>query len=358
MKYCIQYHNLLEKILEEGVWRGDPNRSETKRLQISFADMAIDLREGFPAITTKPLYWKGVVCELLFFLSGSTDIRDLWKNNITIWDKDWYRKYSSLCSNPYSLKVMKEKVDDTTFVENAWSLGKIYGKQWRKWGGSYNPIYGHRGYIDQITNLIENLKNNPLATNHIVTAWNPSDLDDTALPSCHHMFQVTCEPLKEIDRVSGLKLLDWDEFSAYNKHIDFRTRVHKYADMKNIPAYYLDLCFNMRSVDSLLGLPYNIASYALLMHILAKITGMVPRYLKWSGVNVHLYSNQIDAAKEQLSRDPEKYALPEFMFSSYFEQNGLTLDNIEEMCDWYDFKLKGYNHYPSLPKVEMLTYDK
>lgn len=296
-----QYHKLLRHIIDDGSWRDDPNRSDVQRLQIPFADMTMDLRDGFPAITTKPLFWKGVVVELLWFLRGDTDVTYLRNHGVHIWDAD------------------AERWGNT-------DLGKIYGYQWRHWTNmlkSYTPIHPmmSRNFgIDQIGNLVNTLMTNPLSSSMIVTAWNPSEVSGAALPPCHWSFQVTCEP--------------------------------------NGNTYYLDLQFNMRSSDVYLGLPFNIASYALLMHILAKIAGMQPRYLRYNGVNVHLYHNQLYSALAQLLRDPNMYPLPKFMFSSIFEQRGLTLEQVRELVDWKDFKLKGYKSYEPLPKVEMLTYDK
>lgn len=362
MNFNEEYNQLLREVYYHGVNRPDPNRKGVTRRQIPFYNFFIDLRDSFPAITTKPLYWKGVVGELLWFLSGDTNIKYLLDNNVHIWDKDAYNWYlenilSDSDGHNVSLKDYIDFVesnnklyDEEIALNKKGDLGRIYGAQWRSWlnlelnnelfDDEYPDIYEHNS-IDQISNLIKNLKENPLSSSHIVTAWNPSELNDMALPPCHWSFQVTCEPIKS--------KCDCSESEA----IYCGERVGK------CQQYYLDLSFNMRSSDVLLGLPFNIASYALLAHIIAKCVGMVPRYLNYNGTNVHLYDNQLEAAKTQLSRDPLQFEEPNLEIS--IDSNTL-LDHMKGYRMKYlsldDFKLINYKHDKPLPKVEMLSYNK
>lgn len=301
MVFTQQYHNLLQRILDEGTWRDDPNRKGVRRLQVPFANMVIDMGKGFPAITSKPLYWKGVVTELLWFLRGDTDIKYLHDHNVHIWDEDWKR-----------------------WGKN--NLGRIYGAQWRQW----DEIHHFLGY-DQIKDLIAVLKTNPLSSSMVINSWNPVEFDHMALPPCHWSFQVTCEPYDVKWQLPGQDVI-------------FERK-----------GYFLDLIFNMRSNDVLLGLPFNIASYALLAHILCKMTGkdFLPRLLVYNGTNVHLYDNQIEVAKQQLKRKVSPVLpvldLPNKISLKDIDKGKITPDQ---------FILTDYYPDEPLPKVKMLTYDK
>lgn len=300
-----QYHDLVSKILESGVERPDPNRSGITRLSIPFADIVVDLRKSFPAITTKKLAWKSVVVELLWFLSGSSDVEYLRKHGVKIWDADAQRYGKS-------------------------DLGRIYGKQWRNWSDScryYETWKDQRNTksVDQISELISALKTCPLSSSLVVSSWNAAELDKMALPPCHYSFQVCCEPTSR-----GSK------------------------------DYYLDLIFNMRSSDVFLGLPFNMASYALLSHILSKFgttdeSSFVPRYVKYSAANVHLYSNQIEAAEELLERPVDRYCEPRLRVNwDGQESNGFEW--WMSVVSPYMFVLENYVSFDSI-KVDMLSYD-
>lgn len=303
LNFTQQYHQLLNTLLSDGMMQDDPNRKGVQRLQIPFYDITVDIEDSFPAITTKPLYFKGVVEELLWFLKGDTNAATLREKGVHIWDGDAKRWGS----------------DD---------LGKIYGKQWRRWtnirpSGYIHPLMHSDFAIDQIYKLIEEIKHNPLSSSLVVTAWNPAEINEAAVPPCHYGFQVTLNP-------TG----------------------HGY--------YELNLIFNMRSSDVLLGLPFNVASYALLAYIISyfvssKELKVFPRYLKYSGTNVHLYDNQLSAASEQLERDPLRFAEPslDINFGGY-----RYLDEWLEKADSSVIALFDYNHYKPIPEVEMLTYNK
>jgi thymidylate synthase len=237
------------------------------------------MSEGFPLLTTKKMAWKSIVTELLWFLRGDSDIRFLWENNCAIWDGDWYKQYKTTCSEPYTLEEVKQKVKDGNhyFHNSMFDMGPIYGKQWREWTKfEYNNgcITGNLS-IDQIQNLINELKTNPDSRRLMVSAWNPGELDQMVLPPCHYGFQLYTRKTTREEKI-----------------------VH--------PGKYraISLMWNQRSVDTFLGLPFNIASYGLLLMMIADEVNMIPDELIGNLGDVHLYSDHIEQAKEQISRKP------------------------------------------------------
>lgn len=254
-----QYEDLLREILETGVPKDD--RTGTGTRSVFARQLRYDLSKGFPAITTKSLYWRGVVGELLWFLQGSTNVKWLQENNIHIWD-EW--------------------------ADTQGNLGPVYGHQWRAWPSN-------DGAVDQITRLIETLKTDPSSRRMVVSAWNVSDLPQMALAPCHMFFQC------------------W------------------------VGAGKLSLQIYQRSCDMFLGVPFNIASYALLTHMLAQQTGLEPGELVWTGGDCHIYNNHEEQVKLQLTREP--YPFPT-----------LVLDKAESI-DSYDFdmiRLENYQHHPKI----------
>ena len=326
-----KYHSLLKFIMKNGFKYEDPNRKGINRIQIPSCQIEYDFKDGFPAITTKKLYWKGVVGELLWFLRGDTNIKYLQDNNIHIWDKD-----------------------AANFNKNG-DLGRVYGAQWREWiGFKQYEKYAETKYTDQISNLIKGLKENPMGTRHIVTAWNPAELDNMALPPCHWSFEILVEPMSAIDRVSLLgKPLKTFTKNAFEQH--------KLCDKYNIPEYKFTLKWHQRSVDTFLGLPFNIASYALLAHIISKMTNMVPKGIVGDLSNVHIYEPHLDAVKEQLSRDVNGYDDCKLFFSEgterFLERNDKNVDFKMKNINIKDFSLINYQSYPAI-KAEMLAYNK
>lgn len=310
-----EYHKLLNKILSEGFRYEDTNRKGVHRLQIPSYTIKHDFKDGFPAITTKKLYWKGVVGELLWFLRGHTNIKYLVDNGINIWNKD-----------------------AENFSKNG-DLGRVYGAQWRKWGKpSYEINNGYDSHVDQISNLIKGLRENPMGTRHIVTAWNPSELDNMALPPCHWSFEILVEP-------------------NYNGRI-----LNKYSSGRlNLPDYQFTLKWHQRSVDTFLGLPFNIASYAMLAKIIGELTNMVPKGIIGDLSNIHIYEPHLDAVKEQLSRDVNKYTNCRLNLSYDFQRNldiynkDNILDDFLYTCEIDDFELSDYQSYSRIP-AKMLAY--
>ncbi|MCS7464931.1 thymidylate synthase [Paenibacillus doosanensis] len=255
------YLDLLSDILENGVRKED--RTGTGTISVFGRQLRMNLAEGFPLLTTKKLHVKSIFHELLWFLSGDTNIGYLRENGVTIWD-EW--------------------------ADENGDLGPVYGSQWRSW-----PAPDGR-HIDQIGQVVEQIRRNPDSRRHLVVAWNPAEVDKMALPPCHYAFQ----------------------FYA--------------ADGK------LSCMFQMRSVDTFLGLPFNLASYALLTHMIAQQCDLQPGDLVWTGGDVHLYLNHLEQAKLQLGREP--YPLPKLRIvrkpDSIFGYR------------YEDFVIEGYQSHPGI----------
>jgi thymidylate synthase len=294
------YLRLLKDILDNGIKKKD--RTETGTISVFGRQIRHKMSEGFPLLTTKKMPWKTIVTELLWFLRGDTDIRFLWENNCTIWDGDWYKQYKTTCSEPYALGEIKQKVKEGGhyFHDSMFDMGPIYGKQWRSWEMDDDYLgNGHKMYFDQIGKLIDDLKTNPDSRRLMVNAWNVGELDQMVLPPCHFSFQVYTRELSLNERVAFY----------YKKHNKGRvgSKITKFVlDHDNIPTRAISLMWNQRSVDTFLGLPFNSASYGLLLEIIAKKVNMVPDQLIGNLGDTHLYSNHIEQAKEQITREPMK----------------------------------------------------
>ena len=321
-----KYQELLQDILENGVEKKD--RTGTGTISVFGRQIRHKMSDGFPLLTTKRMYWKGIVTELLWFLRGDTNIRYLVDNNCHIWDGDAYKMYVGKCNEDKWMKEIKldlpfqnksyglytkeefiEKIKtDDEFAKKWGDLGPVYGKQWRSWtkkkmylstDGSYEKIYDEmdQTVIDQISCLINDLKTNPDSRRLMVNAWNVGELDQMTLPPCHYGFQIYTRELSLNERHRLAEKSD-DFENAWNDHQEF--------DDIDIPRRAISLMWNQRSVDTFLGLPFNIASYGLLLEIIAKEVNMVPDELIGNLGDCHLYKNHIEQAKEQLSEIPWK----------------------------------------------------
>jgi thymidylate synthase len=288
-----QYNNLLEDILENGVEKTTRNGNT---LSVFGRQIRHKMSDGFPLLTGKKMFFKGIVTELLWFLRGDTNIKYLVDNGCHIWDGDAYKNYTKsflgyedIPSQEWFINEIKTNPD---FANRFGDLGPIYGKQWRKW-------YGWRKHslTDQIANLINELKANPDSRRLMVSAWNVGELDQMVLPPCHFSFQ------------------------CYSHEKDGKR--------------YLSLAWNQRSVDTFLGLPFNIASYGLLLEIIAREVNMIPDELIGNLGDVHLYSNHIEQAKEQIGRTP--YELPKLIIEHS------SLEPVELV-----YKLEGYQSHPTI----------
>jgi thymidylate synthase len=315
-----QYKELLEYILHFGVDKSDRTGTGTK--SIFGWQIRHNMKEGFPLLTTKKMAWKSIVTELLWFLRGDTNIRYLVDNDCHIWDGDAYKAYKTKygyddIDSPLSMGEFITKIKtDNEFAKENGNLGPIYGKQWRKWKGKLVDksveFDAHTAWVpeqvDQIANLISELKTNPDSRRLMVNAWNVGELNQMVLPPCHYGFQVYTRELTAKERTAyaskgSTAIYDAIKESNYET-IDADIEMHKVCDEKNIPRRAISLMWNQRSVDTFLGLPFNIASYALLLEIIAKQVNMIPDELIGNLGDVHLYNNHIEQAKEQISRTP------------------------------------------------------
>lgn len=343
MNIEIQYLNLLQEIIDNGVVKETRNGAVRS---LFGRQIRHNFQDGFPLLTTKKMSLKNVFAELKWFLSGSTDIRDLWNMNCNIWDGDWYKAYSKSCSSPFSLEEMKEKRNDKGFHPSTWSLGNIYGKQWRNW---FYGTWWHNGArpmpmetrIDQIAKLVETLKTNPDDRRMLVSAWNTGELDNMTLPPCHYAFQVWTRELTDRERdyvyCSQNDLIKLVSF-VYDDNKQ-NNAAHQFFDKEGVPRRAISLMWNQRSGDAGLGICYNLASYAMLLMMLAKQVNMVPEELIGSLGDCHIYENQMGGVKEQLTRIP--YELPTLTFSNR---------EVEDIKDYNfeDFTLEGYKSHPKI----------
>jgi thymidylate synthase len=370
-----QYQELLLKILEGGTEKGD--RTGTGTISIFGTQIRHKMSEGFPLLTTKKMAWKSVVTELLWFLRGDTNIKYLVDNDCHIWDGDAYKRYKNVYEiesreSTYALEELhmlsdltKEQFIERIKTDNAFAkkwgeLGPIYGKQWRSWnrrkpGNEHHPSYSSP--IDQIQNLINDLKTNPDSRRLMVSAWNVEELDQMVLPPCHYGFQVYTTELSDIRRYNI-----W-----FNNN--YETGMERFFDPNNLPdfdnPYYkptpkrsISLMWNQRSVDTFLGLPFNIASYGLLLEIIAKVVNMVPDELIGNLGDTHLYSNHIDQAKEQIGRKYTPEERTELLKNVMGKESyRLAVSDLMPfgggMSEYYDlYKIPYYTRTPfELPKL-------
>ena len=285
------YLDYLRDILENG--RSHEDRTGTGTIRVFGRRLRFDLREGFPLLTTKRVWFEGVAAELLWFLDGGTNIRPLVARGVSIWT-DWpLQRYREETGESVTKEEFERRVvEDQAFADRWGDLGPVYGKQWRGFAGPERTV-------DQIARLVEGLRTEPGSRRHLVSAWHPAQTDEMALPPCHYAFQCFVEGEPGDGRLS--------------------------------------LMWQQRSVDSFLGLPFNIASYALLTHMLARQADLVPHELIFSGGDCHLYRNHLEQVREQLSREP--LPLP-----------GLRLREADSIFEYGldDLVLEGYEHHPAL----------
>ena len=306
-----QYQDLLSTILKHGVEKKDRTGTGTK--SIFGYTIRHNMQDGFPLLTTKKVAFKTMTTELLWFLKGDTNIKYLVDNGCNIWNGDAYKNYEKYAKgNSYGVDIfsMEEFIDEIKtndeFAEKWGELGPIYGKQWRDW--KINLIDPNTMEfippVDQIQNLINDLKTDPDSRRLMVSAWNVGELEYMTLPPCHYGFQVYTRELTEEERIDILHTKHGDK--GYHIQSGFNM-----LDELNIPTRAISLMWNQRSVDTFLGLPFNIASYGLLLEMLAKEVNMVPDQLIGNLGDTHLYLNHIEQAKEQIERKPMNLPLVE-----------------------------------------------
>ena len=317
-----QYQELLQTILDYGVDKSDRTGTGTK--SIFGYTIRHNMQEGFPLLTTKKMAVKSIMTELKWFLKGDTNIKYLVDNGCNIWNGDAYKRYVNHWNTPiddinydlysrldlhpdrrlYTKEEFVERIKTIDEFAKTWGeLGPIYGKQWRNW---VVPKYDHFGVdinnwnkdVDQIANLINDLKTNPDSRRLMVNAWNVGELDEMVLPPCHYGFQV-------------------------------------YTRTDGSGVRYISLMWNQRSVDTLLGLPFNIASYGTLLLLLAQEVNMIPEHLIGSLGDVHLYNNHIEQAKEQIRRNT--FPLPD-----------INLENVDILNGEFDYQILGYKSHSQI----------
>jgi thymidylate synthase len=342
-----KYQELLQDILDNGVVKTD--RTGTGTISVFGRQIKHKMSQGFPLLTTKKIAWKTMVTELLWFLRGDTNIKYLVDNGCHIWDGDAYKNYQKNMTEWFGNEtqltkenfIEKIKTDDA--FANKWGdLGPIYGRMWRKFDeDSY-------GGIDQIQNLIDDLKTNPDSRRLMVTAWHPGYNQHSVLPPCHYGFQVYTRELSIEERLDLASKTYKNLFEPF----DFHRADHEEIDeLYPVPKRAISLMWNQRSVDTFLGLPFNIASYGLLLEIIAKEVNMVPDELIGNLGDVHLYSNHIEQAKEQISREPFK-KLPTLGFSpiqlAHFEHHLDTFDDNIKKSQPHQFIIDGYECHQTI----------
>jgi len=367
------YLALCQDILDNGTKK--QTRTGTDSISIFGRQIRHKMSDGFPLLTTKKMYWKGIVTELLWFLKGDTNIKYLVDNDCHIWDGDAYKRFlnetikiepaeakeraiNQLLSSKESKEefINKIKTDDE-FAKKWGELGSIYGKQWRDWGGrktdgfiefESNGYSEHIKGIDQISNLISELKTNPDSRRLMVNAWNVGKLSEMVLPPCHYGFQVYTIEMSVQERKKYDCHFD-DLIGEYPEH-------HITLDKRGVPRRAISLMWNQRSVDVPLGLPFNIASYGLLLEIIAKITNMVPDELIGNLGDCHIYENQIDGIKEQLNREPYPLSSLRINIEFWPTQSGecgigeLTnnIDFLIKEMRIDDFQIENYKSHPTI----------
>ena len=306
-----QYTDLLQDILDNGVKKQTRNGEV---LSVFGRQIRHKMSDGFPLLTTKKVHFKSIVTELLWFLRGDTNIKFLVDNDCHIWDGDAYKNYEkwwkSYSPGGAPIPLSKEKFinkikTDDEFAKKWGELGKIYGHQWRSWTNYTGDEINEGTYemtnepIDQISELIRQLKDNPDSRRLLISTWNPAEVDDCVLPPCHYGFQVYTRGLSLEERLQVWNI----KFGFANEEQKNQFDPNVHLDTHGIPTRAISLMWNQRSVDTFLGLPFNIASYGLLLEIIAKAVNMVPDELIGNLGDVHLYSNHIKQAKEQIGRE-------------------------------------------------------
>lgn len=349
MNYEEQYLKILDDILKNGKFSS--NRTGINTYKIWGAQMHIDLTKGFPLLTTKKMHWKSVVHELLWMISGNTNIQYLLKNGVTFWSEWPYKKYIEECGTKdcnTQKEFEKRIIEDDDFAKKWGSIGEFgYGGMWRNFpfwrdvDDSDEKRYVYYGagcvkethifgYHDQLTHAIEELKTNPDSRRIIVSSWHSyhsNRIKDALLPACHNYIQFGTEELSYKERNK-----------IFTDSKGFIQMDHKEMDYEGFPRYKLNCYYSMRSNDFFLGAPFNNAFYGLLTHLIANHLNMVPNKLVYSGVDVHLYENHIEQAKLQMTRTPRN--LPKVNIESV----GKSIFDIK----YEDIELIGYDPYPSI----------
>jgi thymidylate synthase len=374
-----QYKKLLATILNDGNYKKPAREGMPPTFSHTGLSMVHDMSDGFPLLTTKHTPIRSIIHELLWFMSGDTNIKYLVDNNVKIWNDDAYKYYCRFASDNGGIEqncilritddvseggpwyTMLQKDEFIDIIKNAPSvndlpvykvspdlldrhgnvaeyrlgdLGKVYGHQWRNQNG-----------VDQLLNVINGIKANPESRYHILDAWNPSDFDQMALPPCHCFYQFVAQPMDIEELIESLQ-------KSYKVHhtesdldlasiVDYDHAVQM-CQSYSLPVYKLDLCMTQRSVDAFLGLPFNVPSMGALLMFICKLTNMVPGKLCWTGGDVHIYTNHVDQVMQLLSREPK--SLPTLTITKDIE----CLADVLSLNPKTDIELSGYDPHPAI----------
>ena len=355
-----QYQTLLQTILDFGVEKRDRTGTGTK--SIFGYTIRHKMSEGFPLLTTKKMPWKSIVTELLWFLQGNTNIKYLVDNGCYIWNGDAIKNYEKhngeIDWGPFVTKeeAFIEMIETNDEFAKEWGeLGPIYGRQWRSWECEvvdYSGMKYEREPIDQIQSLINELKTNPDSRRLMVNAWNVGQLNQMVLPPCHYGFQVYTRELSNKERY---KIWFKNNFEQGMEYDESSTPDYDNSYYEPTPTRAISLMWNQRSVDTFLGLPFNIASYGLLLEIIAKTVNMVPDELIGNLGDTHLYLNHLDQAKEQIGKTltfEERYALYTGSDKTWEEDGGNAYGKINglDMMDHANIPTHTRKPFP-LPKL-------
>jgi thymidylate synthase len=332
-----QYRGLLGSLLHNSNTKSD--RTGTGTLSIFGRQIRHSMSDGFPLLTTKRMAVKTMMTELKWFLRGDTNIKYLVDNNCNIWNGDAYKNYRNKfepATYQFTPDTMEEFINkiktDDEFAKKWGELGPIYGKQWRDWDGRQERDGSYDMSLDQIANLIFKLKRNPDSRRLMVSAWNVGELSEMTLPPCHYGFQVYTRELSDKERYNYWFKNNYETGMEYNE-----SNIPNFDDdyYTTTPKRSISLMWNQRSVDTFLGLPFNIASYAALLCLIAEEVDMIPDQLIGNLGDVHLYSNHVDQAMEQISR--EIYDLPIVSFK-----------NVNILDGEFDYEVHDYKYHPSI----------
>jgi thymidylate synthase len=388
-----QYTDLLQDILDNGVKKETRNGGT---LSVFGRQIRHKMSTGFPLLTTKKMPFRLIATELLWFLRGDTNIKFLVDNDCHIWDGDAYKNYLRKVIHDkdivrylksYSIDTkgvptiefyLKDEYierikNDDQFAKKWGELGPVYGAQWRDWNGKtevrYPGVRDEKGHlkpfhiktygIDQIQNLINDLKTNPDSRRLMVNAWNVGELDSMVLPPCHYGFQVYTRELSEQERMDLYNKSNWNK-DIFPSDVSGWNRLF---DTYKIPTRAISLMWNQRSVDTPLGLPFNIASYGLLLEIIAKAVNMIPDELIGNLGDCHIYLDQVDGVKEQITR--HSFALPTLNINTEWWPtesgecgvgpldavavfNGFNNDNFCKCLLEEDLQLSNYQSHPTI----------
>ena len=337
----IQYLNLLEDIFKNGVKKAD--RTGTGTYSVFGRSLRFDMSMGFPMLTTKKINFRSCIHELLWMLTGSSNIKYLVDNNVSIWNEWPHKNYNDNRSEgepPMTMAEFVEKIKNNDDFAKEWGdLGPVYGSQWIEWKSPDVLVRAAEGLhtvvqVNQIERLINDLKKNPDSRRMMVSAWNPGLVDKMVLPSCHYAFQVWTRELTDFERLTLFmkKVGGLGKTESKPSVADF--------DTNDIPKRALSIMWQQRSVDCGLGLPFDIVLYGVLLHMIAQCVNMVPAELIFNGGDTHVYLNHVNELKKQVSRVP--FLLP-------------TIELNHDIKDIFGFKFEDikFNNYESHPAIKL-----